>query len=174
LASAETACLKHRSISCQFSFAERLTVLPCCALSAHSLSVQLVLHHYVLKSKAEFATKSARGSGAGNVKTWGYWDYIEGLCTGNCSGGVAVSKAFMASQPRLKHVAAPGHFCSHSVQHSAAERLKAAAAGVLAKEEHGTPSQWNGQGVKAAAAAPSGQDVADILEGGDSELYNLD
>ena len=31
------------------------------------------LHHYVLKSRAEFAAKVARGSGAGNVKTWEYW-----------------------------------------------------------------------------------------------------
>eukprot|EP00775_Hariotina_reticulata_P011536 gene11536-11679_t len=143
---------------------------------------KLVLHHYVLKSKAEFATKSARGSGAGNVKTWGYWDYIEGLCTSNCSAGLAVSQAFLASHPQLKQISSPGHFCSHSVQHSAAERLKAAAAGVLAREEHGAPSQWNGKGVKAgqaggggaAAPVPARQDVTDILDGGDTDLYDSD
>lgn len=33
----------------------------------------VALYHYVLKSRAEFADKMGRGSGAGNVKTWEYW-----------------------------------------------------------------------------------------------------
>lgn len=33
----------------------------------------LALYHYVLKSRAEFGDKMARGSGAGNLKTWEYW-----------------------------------------------------------------------------------------------------
>lgn len=63
---------------------------------------QLVLHHYVLKSKAEFVAKQARGSGAGNKKDWGYWEYVEKLANQTCSEGVPVSAAFLASQPRLR------------------------------------------------------------------------
>jgi hypothetical protein len=55
----------------------------------------------VLKSKAEFVAKQARGSGAGNKKDWGYWGYVEQLANQTCSGGVPISKAFMASKPKL-------------------------------------------------------------------------
>ena len=34
---------------------------------------RVALYHYVLKSRAEFANKMARGSGAGNIKTFEYW-----------------------------------------------------------------------------------------------------
>jgi hypothetical protein len=61
----------------------------------------LVLHHYVLKSKAEFVAKQARGSGAGNKKDWGYWEYVEKLANNTCLEGLPVSKAFMDSQPAL-------------------------------------------------------------------------
>lgn len=71
-----------------------LTVLPL-------LFLQLVLHHYVLKSKAEFVAKQARGSGAGNKKDWGYWEYVEKLANQTCSEGVPISKVFMASKPKL-------------------------------------------------------------------------
>lgn len=60
-----------------------------------------MLHHYVLKSKAEFVAKQARGSGAGNKKDWGYWEYIEKLANQTCTEGVPVSKAFLASKPKL-------------------------------------------------------------------------
>lgn len=42
-----------------------------------AVCTQMVLHHYVLKSRREFSDKMARGSGAGNHKAWSYWDYIE-------------------------------------------------------------------------------------------------
>jgi hypothetical protein len=60
-----------------------------------------VLHHYVLKSRAEFVAKKARGSGAGNRKDWAYWEYIEKLSNQTCSAGLAVSEAFFASGPQL-------------------------------------------------------------------------
>ncbi|KAI8466105.1 MAG: hypothetical protein J3K34DRAFT_524780 [Monoraphidium minutum] len=60
------------------------------------------LYHYVTKSRTEFAAKVARGSGAGNVKTWEYWDYLEPLATATCTHGLNVSAAFMASNPRLR------------------------------------------------------------------------
>ena len=69
--------------------------LVCC------FTLQLVLHHYVLKSKADFVAKKTRGSGAGNKKDWGYWQYIEQLANETCTDGIPVSKAFMSSQPRL-------------------------------------------------------------------------
>jgi hypothetical protein len=65
--------------------------------------VQLALYHYVLKSKEEFAGKMDRGSGAGNVKTWEYWDYVEELATNKCEWGLSVSKRFMASEPILEY-----------------------------------------------------------------------
>lgn len=60
-----------------------------------------MLHHYVLKSKAEFVAKQARGSGAGNKKDWGYWQYVEQLANHTCAAGVPLSKAFMDSKPAL-------------------------------------------------------------------------
>lgn len=61
-----------------------------------------VIYHYVLKSKAEYASKMARGSGAGNVKTTMYWDYIEMYANETCTHGAQVSAKFMASRPRLR------------------------------------------------------------------------
>jgi hypothetical protein len=62
----------------------------------------VALYHYVLKSRAEFADKMGRGSGAGNIKTWEYWDYVEPLATGTCTHALDVSAAFLASKPRLR------------------------------------------------------------------------
>eukprot|EP00879_Flechtneria_rotunda_P018575 GHRR01019491.1.p1 GENE.GHRR01019491.1~~GHRR01019491.1.p1 ORF type:complete len:342 (+),score=104.91 GHRR01019491.1:616-1641(+) len=72
---------------------------------------KLVLHHYVLKSKSEYETKIARGSGAGNTKTWSYWDYLEGLSNHTCTWGLPISRAFLSSRPRLR-IPRQGHFCS--------------------------------------------------------------
>jgi hypothetical protein len=70
-----------------------------------------VLHHYVLKSRAEFAGKHARGSGAGNVKGWEFFDYVDSVSNSSCSWGQGISKAFFASRPRLRPPKA-GHPCS--------------------------------------------------------------
>lgn len=48
----------------------RPTVAP---KSDSSRVATLALYHYVLKSREEFGAKMARGSGAGNIKTWEYW-----------------------------------------------------------------------------------------------------
>jgi hypothetical protein len=90
----------------------------CCVLP------QLVLHHYVLKSKAEFVAKQARGSGAGNRKDWAYWDYIEGLANQTCTQGVPVSKAFMDTSPQINLLEAAQvmHGC-HSKAAAAYEAL---------------------------------------------------
>lgn len=64
--------------------------------------MQLIIHHYVLKSRTEFAAKNARGSGAGNVKDWAFFDYMDGLSNHTCTWGQPVSKAFLASRPRLR------------------------------------------------------------------------
>jgi hypothetical protein len=76
-----------------------------------------VLHHYVLKSRAEFAGKHARGSGAGNVKGWEFFDYVDSVSNSSCTWGQGISKAFFASRPRLRPPKA-GHPCNmlHSKQ----------------------------------------------------------
>lgn len=88
-----------------FLCCRHVLILPCvraCACVCCCLPPsQLVLHHYVLKSKAEFVSKTARGSGAGNRKGWPYWQYVEQLANETCTQGLPVSKAFMASSPQL-------------------------------------------------------------------------
>jgi hypothetical protein len=95
----------------------------------------------VLKSKAEFVAKQARGSGAGNRKDWAYWDYIEGLANQTCSQGVPVGKAFMDSRPQisLPEAALVTHGC----------RSKAAAAyEALLKPVQDSKSQTGGAGAQ--------------------------
>lgn len=62
---------------------------------------QLVLHHNVLKSKAEFVAKNARGAGTGTREGWDFWDQMEELAIETCTDGVAASAAFLASKPQL-------------------------------------------------------------------------
>ncbi|KAF8066394.1 glycosyltransferase family 92 protein [Scenedesmus sp. PABB004] len=63
---------------------------------------KLVLHHYVLKSRAEFGAKRTRGSGAGNVKDWAFFDYMDALANATCGWGPRLSAAFLSSGPRLR------------------------------------------------------------------------
>lgn len=56
----------------------------------------------MLKSRAEFAAKKARGSGAGNVKEWSFFDYMDGLSNMTCTWGQPISRAYFASKPRLR------------------------------------------------------------------------
>lgn len=95
--------------------------------------MQLVLHHYVLKSRAEFASKKARGSGAGNVKEWSFFNYMDNLSNSTCTWGENVSKAFFASKPRLRPPRGPSHPCSlRSKQLATAAAAATAPDGVLA------------------------------------------
>lgn len=118
------------------------------------LILQLVLHHYVLKSKAEFVAKKARGSGAGNRKDWAYWDYVEKLATDTCTEGLAASAAFLASKPQLGLPQA-----AHVLQ-DCHKRAAAAYEALLVKPlVDGSTVQGKQQQQSAGAA---GQDVAAI------------
>lgn len=63
---------------------------PLSLLNIQALPPQMALHHYVIKSRREYGDKMARGSGAGNQKSWGYWDYIEAAATQVCGFTEAV------------------------------------------------------------------------------------
>jgi hypothetical protein len=102
-----------------------------------------VLHHYVVKSRAEFVSKKTRGSGAGNRKDWPYWNYIEQLSNSTCTQGVAISAAFMASKPRLA-LPAPAR-----VTHDCHKRAAAAYAALL------TPVPGEGGAAGGAGAVPA-------------------
>lgn len=55
----------------------------------------VALHHYAIKSRAEFLAKEARGTGASNRKDAGYWAYAEGLASsGTCAWARPVGEAF--------------------------------------------------------------------------------
>jgi hypothetical protein len=97
----------------------------------------LVIHHYVLKSREEFAGKHARGSGAGNVKGWEFFDYVDGISNSSCTWGQGISRAFFASRPRLRPPRG-SHLCSlRSKQLAAAAAAAAAGAGAGLQEAAG-------------------------------------
>lgn len=52
----------------------------------------LALHHYAVKSDAEFAAKAARGSGMGNRKGVEYQASVEARATGVCDGAARVAR----------------------------------------------------------------------------------
>jgi hypothetical protein len=131
------------------------------------LPLQLVLHHYVLKSRAEFAGKHARGSGAGNVKGWEFFDYVDSVSNSSCTWGQGISKAFFASRPRLRPPKA-GHPCNmlRSKQVAAAaaagakEGLEAASSAAEAAKQQ---QQQSGDVVVDVGGSSSGEvrEVAD-------------
>lgn len=99
----------------------------------HAKWHKLVIHHYVLKSRAEFAGKHARGSGAGNVKGWEFFDFVDGISNSTCSWGQGISRAFFASRPRLRPPKG-SHLCglrSKQLAAAAAAGAGTGAAGVL-------------------------------------------
>ncbi|WIA22986.1 hypothetical protein OEZ86_009904 [Tetradesmus obliquus] len=96
----------------------------------HAKWHKLVIHHYVLKSRAEFAGKHARGSGAGNVKGWEFFNFVDGISNSSCSWGQGISRAFFASRPRLRPPKG-SHLCSlRSKQLVAAAAAAGAAVGL--------------------------------------------
>jgi hypothetical protein len=77
---------------------------------------KIALHHYLTKSRAEFAAKVRLGSAAGHFKTFEFFNAIEELANATCADAVPL-----------------GLRCCPSVRHemaAAAERAQAAAAGV--------------------------------------------
>ena len=52
----------------------------------------LALHHYLLKSRAEFVTKMARGSGDGTAKDWSLWESVENRSVSVCEGGAEMGR----------------------------------------------------------------------------------
>jgi Glycosyl transferase family 2 len=46
---------------------------------------KLTLHHYVLKSRAEFGEKILREGPNGRKKSWGYWNYLEHVRHVSCT-----------------------------------------------------------------------------------------
>jgi hypothetical protein len=60
--------------------------------SKPDLASTLVLHHYCLRSREEFARKARRGSATGNSKGALYWRNVEGLAVATCLEGVAVGQ----------------------------------------------------------------------------------
>lgn len=45
----------------------------------------ITLHHYAVKSKAEYQEKITRSNGMDIAKDWGWWDHVEGLPQLDCS-----------------------------------------------------------------------------------------
>ncbi|KAI8824419.1 uncharacterized protein EV422DRAFT_485841, partial [Fimicolochytrium jonesii] len=45
---------------------------------------RMALHHYVVKSKAEYAAKVQRGNGMDQPKGWDFWDHVEKMPSVDC------------------------------------------------------------------------------------------
>lgn len=57
---------------------------------AHRVAAdRLVLAHYVLKSRTEFAGKTRRGGGRGIVRDEGYFERIDAAATADCGWAAA-------------------------------------------------------------------------------------
>jgi hypothetical protein len=54
---------------------------------------RIALHHYVTKSKEEYAQKVARKSPDGRGKDWGYWAAVESSSKVECTDAVGLSAA---------------------------------------------------------------------------------
>lgn len=46
------------------------------------------VHHYILRSRAEFEEKTIRGSGNLDKKGWDYWNVVEATSTQVCTNAV--------------------------------------------------------------------------------------
>ena len=53
---------------------------------------RIMLHHYVLKSKEEYAHKVERQSPDGTGKTWGFFAGVDRGCTSTCTDAVAIAE----------------------------------------------------------------------------------
>lgn len=54
-------------------------------LSPHVVWDRLLLAHYVLKSRREYAAKMARGGGRGIRRKWDYLERIDAAATESCT-----------------------------------------------------------------------------------------
>ena len=56
-------------------------------------SDQVLLFHYAIKSREDYAAKMARGSAMGNHKTWAFFDKVDAACTERCPQALELCRA---------------------------------------------------------------------------------